>query len=155
MHALARVAKFLTFHRKRVLLKAFIESQFSYCPLIWMFCSRKMNRKINYIHERALRLVYDDYESSFDELLSKIIRFLFTTGTSNTWQLRCIKLHTIFVHLLWMNSSLNKKNSREDLVSILENPRFIQSTMATTVSEISGQGYGMKCFLKNTNHVVV
>ena len=71
MYALARVAKFLTFHRKRVLLKAFIESQFSYCPLIWMFCSRKMNRKINYIHERALRLVYDDYESSFDELLSK------------------------------------------------------------------------------------
>ena len=67
--ALARVAKLLPFHRKRVLLKAFLESQFSYCPLIWMFCSRKMNRKINHIHERALRLVYDDYTSSFKELL--------------------------------------------------------------------------------------
>ena len=71
MYALARLAKFLSFHRKRVLLKAFIESQFSYCPLVWMFCSRKMNRKINHIHERALRLVYDDYESSFQELLTK------------------------------------------------------------------------------------
>ena len=71
MYALARLAKFLSFHRKRVLLKAFIESQFSYCPLVWMFCSRKMNRKINHIHERALRLVYDDYESSFHELLIK------------------------------------------------------------------------------------
>ena len=30
-----------------------------------------MNRKINHIHERALRLVYDDYESSFQELLTK------------------------------------------------------------------------------------
>ena len=30
-----------------------------------------MNRKINHIHERALRLVYDDYTSSFNELLIK------------------------------------------------------------------------------------
>ena len=52
-------------------MKAFIESQFSYCPLIWMFCSRKMNNKINYIHQRALRLVYDDYETSFQDLLKK------------------------------------------------------------------------------------
>ena len=58
--ALARIAKILPFHKKRLILKAFIESQFSHCPLVWMFCSRKMNRRINSIHERALRLVYDD-----------------------------------------------------------------------------------------------
>ena len=69
--ALARVAKFLPFHRKRVLLKTFIESQFSYCPLVWMFCSREINRKINYIHEQALRIVYNEYTSSFNELLVK------------------------------------------------------------------------------------
>ena len=34
-----------------------------------MFCSRKMNNKINHIHEKALRLVYDDYVTSFKELL--------------------------------------------------------------------------------------
>ena len=28
-----------------------------------------MNQKINHIHERALRLVYNDYKSSFDQLL--------------------------------------------------------------------------------------
>ena len=69
--ALARMVKLLPFYRKRALLKTFVESQFSYCPLIWMFCSRKMNRKINHIHERALRLVYDDYTALFDELLKK------------------------------------------------------------------------------------
>ena len=69
--ALARVVKFIPFEKKRILLKTFIESQFSYCPLIWMFCSRTMNRKINHIHERALRLVYNDYIKSFDELLKK------------------------------------------------------------------------------------
>ena len=71
LSALGRVAKLLPFQRKRVLLKTFIESQFSYCPLVWMSCSRKINRKINHIHERSLRIVYKDYISSFDELLVK------------------------------------------------------------------------------------
>ena len=36
-----------------------------------MFHSRTMNNKIYRIHERALRLVYSDHVSSFDELLKK------------------------------------------------------------------------------------
>ena len=46
-------------------------SHFSYCPLIWMFHDRTKNFRINKIHERALRIVYKDTESSFDELLAK------------------------------------------------------------------------------------
>ena len=69
--ALARLAKLVTFEKKRILMNAFIVSQFSYCPLVWMFCSREMNRKINRIHERALRMVYLDYTSSFDDLLRR------------------------------------------------------------------------------------
>ena len=34
-----------------------------------MFCSKKMNKKINHIHERALRLVHDNYTSTFSDLL--------------------------------------------------------------------------------------
>ena len=67
--ALARLVRILPFHKRHLILKTFIESQFSYCPLVWMFCSRTMNRKINHTHERALRLVYQDYTSSFEELL--------------------------------------------------------------------------------------
>ena len=69
--ALARLANLVTFEKKRILMNAFIESQFSYCPLVWMFCSRDMNRKINRIHERALRMVYLDYTSSLDDLLRR------------------------------------------------------------------------------------
>ena len=65
--ALSRVAKLLPFHKRSLILKTFIESQFSYCPLVWMFCGRKINHKINYLHERALRLVYCDYSSTFEE----------------------------------------------------------------------------------------
>jgi hypothetical protein len=69
--ALARIAGILSFQKRHILLKTFIESQFSYCPLVWMFCSSTMNKKINRIHERALRVVYRDYTSSFDDLLCK------------------------------------------------------------------------------------
>ena len=50
---------------------SFIEAQFKYCPTTGMFCSRSCNNKINKLQERALRLVYDDYELSFDVLLNK------------------------------------------------------------------------------------
>ena len=36
-----------------------------------MFHSKTINNKINRIYERALRLVYFDYNSNFDELLKK------------------------------------------------------------------------------------
>ena len=39
-------------------MKTFIESQFNYCPLTWMFHSRKLNNRINKLHERALKIVY-------------------------------------------------------------------------------------------------
>ena len=35
-------------------MKSFIEAQFDYCQLIWMFRTRELNRKTNHIHERAL-----------------------------------------------------------------------------------------------------
>ena len=69
--ALARIVGILPFQKRHIILKTFIESQFSYCPLVWMFCTRSMNKKINHIHERALRLVYQDYSTSFEGLLEK------------------------------------------------------------------------------------
>ena len=55
----------------RMVVKTFIESQFGYCPLIWMFHSRILNNRINRLHERALRLVYKNSTLSFEELLQK------------------------------------------------------------------------------------
>ena len=52
-------------------MKCFIESQFPYCPLIWMFCQRSSNTRINHLHERALRIVYNENESTFEDLLTK------------------------------------------------------------------------------------
>ena len=69
LHALTRISYFMDKDTLCVLMKAFIESQFGYCPLIWMHHSRTLNNKINKLHERALRLVYKDHISTFEELL--------------------------------------------------------------------------------------
>ena len=52
-------------------MKYFVTSQFGYCPLIWMFYSKRLNNKINSIHERAIRITYQDNMATFQELLDK------------------------------------------------------------------------------------
>ena len=69
LHALARASTYMPKEKTRTVVRAFVMSQFSYCPLIWMFHDRRVNAKINHIHERALRIAYHDRTSSFEELL--------------------------------------------------------------------------------------
>ena len=68
LSALARINYLLTQDQKLLLLKSVVKSQFSYCPLTWMFTSQYLNNALNSIHERALRLIYNDYELPFDRL---------------------------------------------------------------------------------------
>ena len=75
LHALARVSPYMNIIKRRTIMNAFINSQFGYCPLVWMFHSRMLNNRINKIHERALRIVYNDDHSSFDELLNRDVSF--------------------------------------------------------------------------------
>ena len=47
LNALARIAPYMNIHKRRTIMKSFVTFQFSYCPLIWMFHSRRVNSKIN------------------------------------------------------------------------------------------------------------
>ena len=66
-----RISKYLYHDKLKLLMKTFMESQFNYCPLLWMFHIRTLNNKINKLHERALRIVYQNDDLSFQELLDK------------------------------------------------------------------------------------
>ena len=52
-------------------MNAFFNSQFNDYPLAWMFHSRKLNNKINKLHERCLRIIYSDSSSTFERLLTR------------------------------------------------------------------------------------
>ena len=71
LYALARISPYMGQNKLRSLMRAFITSQFQYCPLIWLLHGRQLNQKINKIQERALRITYKDTESTFNELLQK------------------------------------------------------------------------------------
>ena len=55
----------------------FIESQFVYCPLVWIFNSTTLNNKINHLRERALQIVYRNYDCSYKDLLKIDLPFIF------------------------------------------------------------------------------
>ena len=77
INELIHLVNYMSLDKHRMVMKAFIESWFNYCPLIWMFHSRTLNSKMNRLHERALRIVYSGYKSLFFELLVKDKSFQF------------------------------------------------------------------------------
>ena len=71
LSALLRISTYV-YQRKKVLLyKSMIKSQFNYCPLVWMFCSRQSNNLINKVHERGLRLTCRDETKDFQQILKE------------------------------------------------------------------------------------
>ena len=69
INALRRIRQFVSLQKSKLLYTAFVKSAFNYCPLIWMFCSKECNNLVNKSHKRALRIVYQDENSSYDELI--------------------------------------------------------------------------------------
>ena len=70
LHALRRIRKYLTVEKAKLLANAFINSQFTYAPLIWMFAGKSSIAKICKIHFRTLQIVYNNYDKSYQDLLN-------------------------------------------------------------------------------------
>ena len=67
----------------RIFMNKFFKSQFNCFPF-WKFHRRLLNNEINKLHEKYLRIVYNDKKSNFEELLS-----LYTTEIFKSLLLRC------------------------------------------------------------------
>ena len=52
-----------------MLANAFINSQFNYAPLVWVFAGKTSINEICKIYHRALQVIHNDYQKSYDELL--------------------------------------------------------------------------------------
>jgi len=69
----------------KLLFNSYILSIFNYAPILWMFCSKSLCKKVDTIHKRALRAVYQDFSKSYEDLL------LFTRGSSLFPSLRSVQ----------------------------------------------------------------
>ena len=71
LNAICRMGKYVGETEKKVLIQSFVHANFNYCPLVWFFTSPESLRKIERIQERALRIVFNDFNSDNHILLTK------------------------------------------------------------------------------------
>ena len=72
LNVLKRLKDFIGFKEKKIhSCSELVYSNFNYCPLVWYFSSAKSLQKIEQLQERALRFLYNDHISSYNDLLLK------------------------------------------------------------------------------------
>ena len=98
LNALARISRYLNISSRSLLYNSFVRSNFNYCAMVWHFCGKTNNSKIEKIQERALRIIYRDYESSYEDLLSAA-----EVPTMLTRRIRVILLE-VFKSIYMLNS---------------------------------------------------
>ena len=79
-------------------MNAFFNSQFNYCPVIWMYHSRVLNNKINRLHERCLRIIYNDKTYSFNNCLYTLHKYsssIHYTNIQALYTTQIFKLYTL------------------------------------------------------------
>ena len=117
LNTLSRIASCMKFDQRRLILNSFITSNFSYCPIVWMFHSRKLNERINHIHERALRIVYKDFNSSFQELLTE----------DNSLNIRHKNLQKLVTEIFKVKNGLSPELTN-DVFEFMEKPYSLRAT---------------------------
>ena len=68
LSVLARLSNVLDHDAKMLIFSSFIVSQFNFCPLIWHFSKRSDMVKIEKLHYRALKYVFNNFSASYTEL---------------------------------------------------------------------------------------
>ena len=99
LNALSRISRFLDIPSRRIIYQSFVASNFNYCPLVWHFCGKVNNNKLERIQERSLKIIYRDFESSYNELLDK----------ANTTTLLVARLRLLLCEIFKSLKGLNPK----------------------------------------------
>ena len=127
-HHLSRLSKLTIYH-------SFILSNFSYCPLTWHFCSETNAAKIEKLQERALRFIYNDYNSSYHSLLEKSLMPSLGVRRQRTLAIETFKIinksSPLFLH---------------DLVNIKENSYNFRYTNMADIPRVRTTRYDLKSF---------
>ena len=136
LHALGRIANYMSFKQRKTIMNAFISSQFNYCPLVWLCHNRSLNSQINNIHHRALSIVYNDYISSFESLLEKSGSFSIHHKNIQLLAIEVYKTINGLSPLLMSDIFVNKSN-RYNLRSGQTLKTFIPKTSNYGVESVS------------------
>ena len=71
LNVLQRLKSSRDYDSRMVIYKSLIIWNFNYCPVVWLFTSKSSISKLENIEKRALRFVLNDYESDYNDILTK------------------------------------------------------------------------------------
>ena len=131
LNALTRIVPYLNRNQIRLTYNSFFKEQLSYCLLIWTFCSRRSNHLINKLQERALRIPYNDFNSSFSELLGM--------NNESTIHIRSLKflLTEVYKFLNGLSPQImNEVFQTNDCPHDLRNQRILASEYKSTITYV-------------------
>ena len=143
LNALIRLKQFLSFHAKEVLINSFVISNFNYCPLVWMFSSTQSVNKIENLQKRPLRFLYDNFEASYEDLLSKGEKQM---PKMNVKRLRtlCVEIYKRLTYLnpSFMNNifklNINGREVRDEYKPNLDIPKWNKKTFGYKSLKVLG-----------------
>ena len=150
LNALARISKHLDIDSRKIIYQSFVASNFNYCPLVWHFCGKLNSAKTEKIQERALKIIYKDYNSSYNELLSN-------SGTSSLLMYR-IRLIIIEVYKCIRNLNPQIINEvfeiKPSTYSFRNEFKLEQRKKRTTTYGLRSFGYvGAKLWNDTSHHI--
>ena len=126
LHAFTRIIPYLD-QKQKIFIILFFKGHLSYRPLIWTFYSRPSNNLFNKLQERTQKVVYNDYDSIFNELLEMANEK--TIHTKNI-QILMTDIHKFLNGLAPpMSEAFNKK----DCPYSIRNPRSLITNCKSTV----------------------
>ena len=109
INALRPIVKYLTLENRMSIYNAFIASNFNYCNTVWHFCSNRSLYKLEKLHKQALRVVLNDYSSSYRDLLDKASK-----PTLYVSRLKAIAIEAYKC----------KENENPDYINVMLNPQI-------------------------------
>jgi hypothetical protein len=132
INALARLSRFLNQDSKLAIFRSFVSANFTYCSLVWHSCSAQNCKKLEKLQERALRFVYLDYESSYEELLKR----------ADTTTLQLGRLHTLVTEVYKSVNHLNPPYV-QDLFAIKDSKYNLRGLHSLHIPRVNSTTYGL------------
>ena len=70
LNAIKRLGIYLNEKERKLLVEAHVTSQFNYSWIVWHFCGLLEVHKMEKLHERCIRFIYNEYDKKYFELLN-------------------------------------------------------------------------------------
>ena len=137
INALYRIKSNLDNSSRKTIFNSYISSSFNYCSTIWMFTTRGNLNKLDKLLERALRLTYNNYISTYEQLLHD-------TNTLCIYK-RCLKTLATEMYKIkrkWSPSYLLNLFLESDISTMYS----LRDTNKYVLPKYNGKKYGYHCF---------